>query len=217
MELQINGQLQHFKPIRSFCATFGLPGDFSIALFQPKNDTGLGSIDKAQAQLTSLHNEVLAAVPRQPPLEGWTAFSIKLQLLFQAQLREANSHIGLKASEITYAVAGFADACQAVIYEASKAQMMGRELPVFPQIYMKWLNNTVEVSHKVYDYAHNNEAWKIRTIKHIYGRIGLMIEAPNTIHYVQDMHLACPAEGFMYILVRDVTNIILATYTDQIK
>jgi hypothetical protein len=137
-----------------------------------------------------------------------------LQLIFLHQLREVNSGIGLKESEITYAGAGFADACQAVIYEASKAQMMNRPVPLFLDVYSQWLNKTIEVSHRVYSYRHNNELWKIQTIRHIYGRVGLIIETPRATHYVYDTHLACPAEGFMYSLLRDIATLILASYKE---
>jgi hypothetical protein len=69
MELQINGQLQSFEPMKSFCAAYGLPADFGMVLFQPKNDTGLGRIDEAHVQLASLHQEILAATPHQRPPE----------------------------------------------------------------------------------------------------------------------------------------------------
>lgn len=212
MDLSIRGQQQRFQSVKNFRASYNLPDDFGIETFQPKDYSDLGSIDHAHSDLAAVHKTILAAVPAQRPSEGWLAWSITLQLLFQKQLREINPHIGLKNSEITYAVAGFGDICQVMIHEISKASMMGRDLPLFTQMYSRWLNSTVEVSDRHHTYPYQDEVWNIYIIRHRFGRIGLMIEMAAGTQYVYDGHLICPAEGFMYSLMRDIANALLCSH-----
>jgi hypothetical protein len=210
MELLIDGARRALIPIRVFRAAHGLPDRFGVALFEPKDFTGLGRIDTAGAALNSVRAAVLAALPPAGMPQMWQAALPALRDLFAARLREINPEVGLREVEIDFAVAGFADVCEAVLWAALSARASRRAPPSFREVYADWLDSTVRVSQTVHEYTHRGETWRVRVVHHAYGRAGLVVETAAETHYVADGALACPAEGFMTGLLGEVGEHILS-------
>jgi hypothetical protein len=123
---------------------------------------------------------------------------------FRRSLQAVNSKIGLKNSEIDFAASGFGDVCQAYVYETLRARMQGAPPPDFTAVYAQWLQSSVRVLEPVFAYGYQDETWTVRLVKHAYGRIGLIINTADTVHYVYDSKLSCPAAGFMASLLGNV-------------
>jgi hypothetical protein len=210
MRLTIEGQPRAFVPIKDFRARFDLPPAFGVALFEPKDYAGLGRIDRAGAELNAVRQAVLEAIPAQMPLQNWMAFLPELTALFRRKLYDINPHVGLKDVEIEFAVAGFGDVCQALLYALLRARAGGAPLPDFHQIYGEWLDSSARVFGEIYDYTHEGQTWRVRLVAHAYGRAGLMVDTGAETHYVYDPSLGCPAEGFMAALLGDVAERIIA-------
>jgi hypothetical protein len=210
MQLVIEGEARDFIPIKDFRARFHLPPDFGVARFEPKDYTGLGRIDRAGAELNAVRQAVLAAIPARMPLQGWMEFLPSLTNLFREKLYEINPQVGLKDVEIDFAVAGFGDVCQALLYAMLRARAAGRPFPAFQQVYSEWLNSSVKVYGEVYEYAHEGQVWRVRLVAQAYGRAGLIVDTGDATHYVYDPSLACPAEGYMATLLSDTAARILA-------
>jgi hypothetical protein len=198
----IEGESREFVPIRQFRAQYTLPAVFGVALFEPKDYTGLGSIDRAGAELNAVRAAVLAAVPRGVPPSAWLTRLPALHGLFRAQLEQINPAVGLHEAEIDFAAAGFGDVTQAFAYALVRAA--GDPPPAFESVYRDWLNSTVRVSGLVHHYAHGDQTWMIQMVNHAYGRAGLIVRMAGAAHYVADAALGCPAEGFMAALLGEV-------------
>lgn len=197
--------------IKDFRAAYGLPDDFGITLFETKDFTGLGHIDKAGAQLRELREAILDSIPQSTPPRGWMTFILELQLLFFRKLREVNPVIGLKGEEIDFAASGFGDVCQTFTHACLRAQVEAKPLPDFWQVYMDWLNKTVMISRVPILYEHYGEQWKIQIVRNIYGRTGMIVNTGMEQYYVRDNTLGCPAEGFMASFLSEVGERIVAT------
>jgi hypothetical protein len=211
MRLLIDGQAREFMPIQTFRAEHDLPPEFGVALFEPKDYTGLGRIDHAGAELNSVRQAVLDAIPAHLPLHGWIATMPQLQNLFRVKLYEINMQVGLRDVEIDFAAAGFGDVCQAVLYAMLRARNSRQSLPAFPQIYGEWLDSTTRVSQAIHPYTHQGQAWQVQIVTHAYGRAGLIVQADSSgVFYVQDAALGCPAEGFMAALLAEVAARVVA-------
>jgi len=212
MRLVIENVQRTFTPIKTFRAAHGLPDEFSIALFEPKDYTGLGRIDKAGSELNEIRPFILDAIPTHMPLQEWLSFLPNLSTLFQNKLDEMNPQVGLKSDEIEFAVSGFSDVCHALVYGMIRARSAGQPFPTFEQIYEDWLNTTVKISTTVHSYLHIDAVWPVQIVNTAFGRTGLIIWTDSVTYYVQDNLLACPAEGFMFGLLNEVaTRIINAT------
>ncbi len=209
MQLIIEGQRHDFVPIKDFRAEQGLPAEFGMALFEPKDYTGLGRIDRAGAELNAVREAVLDAIPGKLPLPAWMAFLPELTRLFQSKLYEINPRVGLKDVEVDFAVAGFHDVCQALLYAMLRAHTGGAPQPEFRHVYDEWLNSSTRLFSEVYGYEHRGQHWRIRVVAHAYGRAGLIIDTGEVRHYVHDPALGCPAEGFMASLLGEVAARIL--------
>lgn len=214
MQLLIENELRTFIPIKNFRATHGLPDDFGIGLFEPKDYTGLGRIDRAGAELNEIRPIILDAIPTRMTLQGWLGFLPDLSTLFQNKLDEMNPQVGLKSDEIEFAVSGFSDVCHALVYGMIRAQSAGQPFPTFEQVYGDWLNTTVKVSGTVHSYLHISAVWPVQIVNTAFGRTGLIIWTDSITYYVEDNSLACPAEGFMFGLLNEVATRII-TATDQ--
>lgn len=201
MQFSLDGTLYTFSPIKDFRAANHLPPEFGIAQFQPKDYAGLGRIDRAGAQLNQVRAAVLGAIPERISINNLLNIVDDLTRLFENQLWEINSQVGLRDAEIGFAVAGFSDVCQAWVYALMRAQASKAAPPDFPTIYRDWLNSTVRVFSEVYSYPPN---WQIQIVAHAYGRMGLLIHQDETTQAVYDPALACPAEGFMSTLLAEV-------------
>jgi hypothetical protein len=205
MRLTIDGIARPFTPIRAFREAHKLPPEFGVALFEPKDFTGLGRIDQAGAELSAVRTAVLAAIPARLPIQQWLGFAPELTHYFTSQLYAINTKINLRDVEIEFAAAGFADVCQTVIYAIMRAR--GDDPPPFEAIYGAWLDQTARVSQTVHPYR----GWQVQVITHAYGRAGLMVRAGAETFYVQDSALSCPAEGYMASLLAEVAARIVAS------
>jgi hypothetical protein len=210
MHLLINGHAREFVEVRAFRAAHGLPDDFGVALFEPKDYTGLGRIDRAGAELNTLRQAIVAAVPTQIALSALPTYLDDLGPLFLAQLHAINRQVGLLDVEIEFAYAGFQDMCQALLYALLHAQSTHSAPPSFEQVYTNWLNNTVRVSQNVHVYAHQSRTWRVQIVNNVYGRVGLMAHVGEDTYYVRESSLACPAEGFMHTLLSEVAERLIA-------
>ncbi len=210
MELLIENQRQTFTPIREFRIHYKLPSDFGIGMFEPKDYTGLGRVDRAGGELNIVRQAVLDAIPTEIPLSAWMDFLPQLEQLFSNKLHEINPQVGLKEEEIEYAVAGFRDVCQALVYAMIRARAAGTSLPDFHHVYYDWLSETARISSHVHHYIHHSEIWAVQVLHHAYGRTGLVIWMDDGTHYVQDNTLGCPAEGYIAALLGEVAERILA-------
>ncbi len=209
MQLLIDGQAHELIDIKAFRAEQGLPAGFGVALFEPKDYAGLGRIDRAGAELNAVRQAVLDAIPPALSLDTWSALQPQLGGLFLAKLREINDVVGLKEVEIEYAYAGFEDVCPALLYALLQARAGSGELPPFERIYGDWLNSAVRVSRQAHPYTHRGATWQVQVVNNVYGRVGLVVRTPSETFYVRDAGLACPAEGFMASLLRDVAERII--------
>src|SRR5688500_7363972 len=119
----IRGEKCQFMPIAAFRELYNLDEDFAVSLFQPKDYQGLGSINGAGASLHQVYESVIAAIPEQNPQAGWRAFLLELQILFRQQLLAINKQVGLKSSEIDYAVLKFGAICQEFLHRLIEYRM----------------------------------------------------------------------------------------------
>jgi hypothetical protein len=212
--------VHQFEPIEHFRAEKRLPRDFGVRLFQPKNYAGLGSIYNAGESLRQLHDAVICAVPADIPPLGWQVALIKLQVLFQAKLREINSVIGLRQTEIDYAVNGFGEVTQRYLYALLSARMRRHALPTFDEVYVKWLDSTIVYTREFIRFLQEetDEVWQVQVAAHAFGRFGLIVQTPEETRYVLDPTIACPAEAFMVNLFREVAGRLqLAINTEQLQ
>jgi hypothetical protein len=198
MQLLIDGEHREFIPIKIFRDAYDLPDGFGVAFFEPKDYTGLGSIEQKGAALNDLRQQVLESIPAQLSPQQWLNFLPTLQKTFRRHLMLAGT--GLRESEIEFAVAGLANVCQAIIYARLRV-----DTPAFDEIYADWLQNTVRLSQTRYPYG----SWQVQIVTHAFGRVGMVIQAENDMYYVLDNRLACPAESFMRDLLREIAQFIL--------
>jgi hypothetical protein len=204
MHLTLDGTAYDFIPIKDFRAAHHLPLEFGVALFEPKDYTGLGRIDRVGAELHTVRASILAALPERMSANGWLAFVPELSRLFEAQLHGINGQVGLKDIEVDFAVGGFSDVLHAFAYALARAKMAGEPLPDFHAVYTDWLNSTMKVFAQSYAFTLGEHNCQVQIVAHAYGRIGLLIQTLNTIYAVYDPALACPAEGFMTALLTEV-------------
>jgi len=209
MHLTINGNVVQFIPIHTFRLTYNLPSEFSVRFFMPKDESHLGHIDGSYLELQILHQAVLASIPASPP-PSWIALGLELQQVFHRQLCAINAKIGLKRSEIEYAVVGFGQVIQSFIHRTVVAFMKEKPIESFNPIYQDWLNDSVRGLLPGFHYPYQGKTWYVRILRHAYGRIGMSVQINNQTHYIWDAELSCPAEGFMYGLLRDVIERLAA-------
>jgi hypothetical protein len=205
MDLKMNGQSCPFITVREFRARYNLPPEFGIRLFAPKDYAGLGSIDRAGEALQVLQEVILASLPHRSP-SSWMGLAVELQQVFHHQLWAINPSVGLKRSEIEYAVVGFGEVIQTFIHGLITAYMTNRPFPVFEAVYAEWINRTTQVIQRTFLYSYQGKSWVIRLVMHAYGRIGLVVNTGDQTFCVYDGKLACPAEGFMFMLLQAVTQ-----------
>jgi hypothetical protein len=208
MHLLIDGQTRSFQPIKAFRAQYDLPPEFGVKLFEPKDYTGLGSIERAGTELNQVRTAVLASTPRGLSPSAWLGALPALQSQFRAELHRINPVVKLHEVEIDFAAAGFGDMTQAFVYALLRARAAGDPPPPYEAVYGAWLNSTVRVSGLVHHYRYRTYDWAIQIVNHAYGRAGLIVSMADEQHYVHDPALGCPAEGFMWSLLAEITAII---------
>ncbi len=212
MQLHFESQRHDLTDIREFRSAYGLSETFGVALFEPKDFTGLASIEHAGIELNTVRSTVLDAIPNSMPLIALMDFLPQLRNLFKNKLYEINNTVNLKDIEIDFAVNGFDMVNQQLLYALGQGRKSG-QIPTFFQVYQTWLDESVRVSQRIHEYIHNNTIWEIQIINYAYGRCGLVINTSHDIYFVRDDMLACPAEGFMFNLLRDTANQIIAAVT----
>lgn len=205
MKLKISGNDQTLIPIKEFRETHTLPDSFSVGFFEPKDFEGLGSLDNAGAEMNQLRHNILDLTPKSIDVPHLTRFIDHLQLQFQMDLFNINDAVSLKDAEVEFAVAGFGDVLRTMMYKMIPAKANKQDMPSFESIYYAWLNDSVRVSSQQHEYTHNDQVWRIQVINHVYGRIGLQVQTVDDISYVADGVYECPAEGFMFTLLKDLT------------
>jgi hypothetical protein len=209
MQLSIDGVRHTFTPMREYRAQHGLPPEFGVALFEPKDYRDLGSIEgvEAGAALNSVRAAVLAALPPALTPDMLLTTPALLTEVFRAQLYAINRIVGLREVEVEFAVAGFADVVQNYAYALVRARLGGAAPPDFWAVYGAWLESSARVAYTEHEYAHAHscEVWRVQVVSHAYGRAGLVVERGSAdADYVVDGALACPADGFMAGLLREV-------------
>ena len=209
MQLSIDGRLQTLVDIKTFRELLGLPQHFGVSYFEPKDYRGLGSIEQAGAELNSVRNAIIQAVPQR--LERFALLPLIdfLSTLFRDALNTINGSVGLRADEVEFAVAGFADVLMAVAYALIENRSLANSALDFNAIYFTWVNSSTRISSQQHVFEHNNQPLNIQVINTAYGRAGLVVDTAEARHYVRDGMFACPAEGFMLRLLRDVTDRIM--------
>jgi hypothetical protein len=207
----IDGVLQPFTSIRAFREAHNLPPSFGVAHFQPKDYTGLGTLERpeAGAALKQLRAALIEAVPARIPAADLPALAAALAGRFRAALILINPAIGLREEEVEFATAGFADVTRAFAYEVLRARLARSSLPSFDVVYGDWLQGSVRVSGAAYDYSDSGRCWQVKVVSHVYGRFGLIIDTGRAVCHVYDPSLACPAEGYMAALLREVCEALV--------
>lgn len=219
MNLTIEGQQRELTDIRTFRALHGLPADFGVAYFEPKDYTGLGSIEGAGAVLNQVRDAVLdylddAGLPDRGAaahVSSLMVFLPRLAGFFRDRLRDINDQVRLRDVEIDYAVSGFDDVNHRLLYALAQAQITRTPPPTFEAVYQSWLDDSCRVSSTVHKYPHRGMVWHIQIINHAYGRVGLVVQRGDHTEYISDAALACPAEGFMYKLLAAVAEQITSS------
>jgi hypothetical protein len=206
MQLSIDSVRHAFIPIREYRALHRLPPEFGVALFEPKEYAGLGSIDGAEAgaALNNVRATVLAALPPLIAFTDLIATAETLTAVFRVQMYAMNDIVRLKSVEIDFAVAGFADVTQNYAYALLRARLSRAEPPPFMAIYGAWLESSARLATTVHEYMHGGDLWRVQVVSHAYGRAGLRVDRGEAVDYVADGALACPADGFMAGLLREV-------------
>lgn len=204
LRLMIDGVSREFMPVRAFRAAHDLPPDFGVALFEPKDYTGLGRIDSANSALQTLRTTVLNAVTVSLPSQSWMDEIDRLTARFETTLTQVNDEIGLREPEIGFAASGFADVCRAFAFAALRAEAQKQPTPPFETVYDEWLSSTARISQMRHRYAHLGETWSIQVVNHAYGRAGLTVLMPAETAFVHDTTLGCPAESYMRGLLAEV-------------
>jgi hypothetical protein len=212
MQLTIDGQAHDLTPIKAFRAAHELPAEFAVALFEPKDWSGLGRVESAGAEMNAVRAAVLSAIPERIPLAEMNVAVDTLAQFFRAQLYGINEAVGLKSVEIDFAASGFFDVAQAYVYGLIHARLAKSAAPTYPEIYEQWYQSSVRLAQTVHEYAHHGETWHVQVISNAYGRCGLRIVAGESVQHVYDGALGCPAEGFMGVLLGDVCARLQAAF-----
>lgn len=200
--ITVGGRVQPFWPIKAFREWWQLPTEFGVGYFEPKDYTGLGSIDRAGASLKYVREGILAALPPPNDLQAWLMKLPTLEQRFRELLEEINPEVKLRDVEIEFAAAGFRDVCEAVVYSRLEARNRKQVAPAFDVVYRGWYAASVRVSQKVHHFMN----CKVQVVTSAYGRIGLEVQIGEQTYFVHDASVACPAEGYMYNLLREVTT-----------
>lgn len=200
MDLTINGETVTLIPIQRFREDYHLPANFGTAFFEPKLWDGLGAITDGR-ELNHVRDAVLGAIPHSIRMKELSDFVLKLGNFFRVKLYEINETVGLRPVEIDFASAGFDDLMQAYLYAVIAAKASG-SLPVNAEaIYQRWLSDSIRITAQVHTYEHEGETWHVQILNTVYGRGGLRIDRGESVIYVRDGALACPAEMFMHGLI----------------
>lgn len=209
MKLLVDGEIQEFIPLKEFIQSQNAPRDFSVSLFEPKDFHGLAAIDKAGAEMNELRQSLLGAVPDELKIVDLLSFVDRMQATFRAGLYAINAVIHLKPEEVEFAVAGFGDVLRNWVYALIRGQAAKDKLS-FTAVYYQWLNDTARLSQELHHYEHAGAVWQVQVVNHAYGRAGLKVNTGENTFYVADSAYACPAEGYMALLLAEIGDKIQA-------
>ncbi|MCL4301880.1 MAG: hypothetical protein KJ077_39660 [Anaerolineae bacterium] len=220
MQLTIDGQPHTFIPLAAFRREEGLPEEFTLAYFEPKDWQGLGTLDGSGKALAALRQRMLEAVPAAVTLAELIPQIQALADHFHAELTAINQQIGLREVEVEFAVAGLADVLQSVAYQLVQLSHTYRHDPSqvqahfdFSGLYQNWLDASVRVSATTQIYTHQNVMYQVRVIYNPYGRVGLKVEVAGEVYYVTDLALACPALHYMQDLCSAMAQALCTALT----
>jgi hypothetical protein len=209
MKLLVNGTTREFIPLKNYQAQHNLPDDFQVARFEPKDYSGLGSIDGTGNSLNHMRDDLLNHLPASLTPQGWLEHLPKVTARFHHGMTRINDQIKLREFEIEFAAAGFEDMCRTLIYGIIRAG--SGTPPTFEVAYEEWLWSTIRVAVAEHPYVFAGEIWRVQVVSHAFGRCGLVVARPNEVDYVLDGSLACPAEGFMITMLSEVCTRILSS------
>lgn len=222
--LMVDGAKQNFIPLTQFRQAENLPPEFGVSLFEPKDTTGLGSIDGATEALIKIKDNLLAVVPSSVSMLNLLDEVEAITTAFRTELVAANVQIGLRPFEIDFAVSGFGDVLRSVAYKLiqlvhthPEARQTLPETFDIETVYQAWLDDSARVSGTEHRYQVGDEEWFVRVVYNAYGRFGLRIEAPQATHYVYDAALACPASSYMFGLDQAVTRRLTEAFVAGLK
>ena len=217
MQLLINHQLQSFIPLQKFRDLWNLPDTFQMAAFEAKEWHGLGSVEGAGQALAVVRQRVVQAVPPELTIPNLMPVLSQLTSVFRNELEVANQQVGLRPVEIDFAVSGFYDVLDAVVYHLFDLNHRYRdpqkicEFFDFDGVYQVWLDGSVRVSSTKHTYRHGDIEFQVGVVYNIYGHVGLEVEVANEHYYVMDMSLACPASNYMRDLCKAVAQALCRT------
>jgi hypothetical protein len=220
MQLIIEGRLETFIPLQTFRSQHGLPEEFTLAYFEPKDWTGLGSIEQAGKALLEVKRRLVLATPGQLRPSDLGPAVDRLADQFQQELLAINSVVGLRQVEIEFAVAGFADVLQRVAFKLIQLgqiychvpEQMRREFD-FLAVYQAWLDGSTRIATTTRSYTWGEHEYRVQVIYNAYGRVGLKVQVGQTTTYVADMGLACPAASYMLGLCGEVAQAMVEGLT----
>ncbi|NJN95965.1 MAG: hypothetical protein HC875_18580 [Anaerolineales bacterium] len=224
MQLAIDGQCQTFIPLATFRSQRGLPPEFAVAYFEPKEWQGLGSMEGSSQALLQMRQRLLDAVPQTVPLTELIPQAQAITDCFHHELAAINSQIGLREVEVEFAVAGFADVMQSVAYnliqlshthQHNLAQVKNQF--DFSSLYQNWLDASARVSAPPRSYLHEGISYRIQIVYNAYGRVGLKVSAADEVYYVLDPTLGCPAANYMFDLCDAVAQALFAALTLNVQ
>ena len=208
MQFELDGQKRDFIPIKTFRADYDLADDFSVALFEPKDFTGLAVMDKSSSALQALRVALLEAIPETLSIADILHSIDSLRELFRAGLHGSNHLIGLKPEEVEFAVSGFGD----VLMNWAYALIQTSNMADFDTVYHQWLQNSLRVSSTHHTYPYQTNTWQVQILNHAYGRFGLLIKMGSGDVYILDAIYSCPAQGYMQTLLREMGQKIAENY-----
>jgi hypothetical protein len=220
MQLSIDNHTQIFIPLPAFRSQKGLPDEFNLAYFEPKDWQGLGRLDGSGKALATVRHQVISAVPASITLTELIPQVESLTHLFHFELAAINSQIGLRDIEVEFAVAGFADIMQSVAYQLIQLSHTYHHDPGqiqshfdFAPIYQNWLDASTRLSVAIHSYTHNDVQYEVQVVYNAYGRVGLKVQVADEVHYIADMALACPASNYMLELCGAVAQALYKALT----
>ncbi len=117
MQLTINDRPQTFIPLHTFRSQWNLSAEFQVDYFEPKNWEGLGSMKGASDGLEKMKQAVLATIPDAVTSLNILSAVDVLTTVFRYQMEMANKQMGLRHHDVGFAVAGFEDVIQNVVYD----------------------------------------------------------------------------------------------------
>jgi hypothetical protein len=204
MHLLIDGEQRWLTPLKAFRAAHHLPETFCLEAFSPKNWAGLGSLESAGGMLNDLRADLLAHLPPTIMLPAWLSLLPDYVQHFERGLRAINPQVGLREPEIEFAAAGFSDVLNAHAIALMRASRAGFTPGLFRDAYNQWLMDSIRLFAEVHHVEQAGAVWQVQVISHAYGRVGLRVRLPDSVEYVYDPALACPAEGFMFSLLESI-------------